>query len=298
MPLNRHWEGVSLCPCGARTIRGVMPAVPLSRKGVWIVRCLSCGLVRTDPAPYGDLGDTASSYVENKSGYYDMNRINFRVGAQFVLAQLTRVAPVGRLLDVGCGPGTFVSYGRAVGIESWGVEINPHDIEYCQQAGLGEWVRMLRVERVRDELGQFDSAVLNHVLEHTVNPVQFLTHVAQALLPGGHIVVAVPDFSSLSRFILRQKWYGLQPTTHLFHFEQSSLALTLAAAGFEVLSIISKTTLSTPDHVHKPKNLIRRAYARTVMPVGEYIGRSDQLIAIARKKLEATDPKCGDISGR
>lgn len=265
------------------------------------MRCKACSAVRTDPPPYADEAAAEAIYSEDKEGYYERNKDNFYAGARLVIEELTAVAKVQRLIDVGCGPGTFVRFGRDAGIEVWGIDINAQDIGYCQAQGLGEWVRRLPVNRLALELGRFDGAILNHVLEHTTDPVRFLELLRGALVPGAAVAVAVPDFASPSRMLLRQKWYGLQPDTHVYHFERATLSATLNEAGFEVVSMKSRTTLSTTYHAHRAQGLHRRLYAQSFMRLGEYLGHSDQLIAVATNAAQPRDsarfPGKGVIGG-
>jgi SAM-dependent methyltransferase len=41
--------------------------------------------------------------------------------------------------------------------------------------------------------GQFDFVIINHVLEHTYNPIRVLDEVFRVTRPGGHVVLAIPD---------------------------------------------------------------------------------------------------------
>jgi len=268
------------CQCGETAASRLMRA-SLRSSGL-IVRCKNCALVRTDPRP--STADLAVGlYDEDRTAYYDMNAANFRAGATLVLSRLFAQQTVHRLLDVGCGPGTFVASAREMGIEAHGIEVNANDVAYCAARGLGDSVHRLDLDAAASMLGTFDGAVMNHVLEHVDDPVKFLRTVGGLLEPGAHLVVAVPDYGSLSRVLLRQYWYGLQPTTHLFHFERESLARVIIDAGFELRSIESRTTVGTEYHTHRPRSLGRRAYASVVLPLSERIGRTDQLIAVGAR---------------
>jgi len=97
-----------------------------------------------------------------------------------------------RILDIGCGAGTL---GGALKerhpCEVVGVTYSNDEAESARQ-------RLDRVE-VADlngfaprQLGLFDCIVCSHVLEHLLQPERLLRELAECLLPGGVIVVALP----------------------------------------------------------------------------------------------------------
>ncbi len=128
---------------------------------------------------------------------------------------------------------------------------------------------------------------MNHVLEHIPDPVRFLQSVVRTLDPEGLLVAAVPNFSSIGRRLLRQFWHGLQPQTHVVHFERASLRQVMDRAGLDTLSILSRTTIGTTYHVYVPERLTRRLFMRFAMPLFERLGETDQLIAVARVSRHA-----------
>ncbi len=95
------------CHCGSFHKKRVMRAY-LGRGSHWIVRCMSCGQLRTDPFPYRTQREAESVYSEDKSDFYDRHRLAFHSWGRLLLEELQRVGNVRRLLDVGCGPGLMV----------------------------------------------------------------------------------------------------------------------------------------------------------------------------------------------
>src|SRR5262249_12258743 len=106
------------------------------------------------------------------------------------------------------------------------------------------------VQRVRDELGlevlcgslphpalepaSFDLVTMWHSLEHVHRPMEVLREAHRLLVPGGQLLVAVPNIDSLPFRWFGHVWYGLDLPRHLTHFAPWTLYLMLHRAGFRV----------------------------------------------------------------
>jgi 2-polyprenyl-3-methyl-5-hydroxy-6-metoxy-1,4-benzoquinol methylase len=104
------------------------------------------------------------------------------------------------------------------------------------------------VERVRTELGlpalagtlphleldpeSFDVITMWHALEHVHDPLSLLREARKLLVPGGKLVVAVPNIDSLPFRWFGRHWFGLELPRHLTHFTPASLPQMLQRAGF------------------------------------------------------------------
>ncbi len=144
------------------------------------------------------------------------------------------------ILDLGCGPGTFLGNYAGRFDTALGVDLARAQIDYAK-AKYG-------TERVRFEAGnamryvrerQFDAVVSIEVIEHL--PVEetqpFLQSVFQLLSPGGTLILATPNYSSLWPVI---EWFVSKAgpvdylEQHINRFTIERLAQELAAAGFRV----------------------------------------------------------------
>jgi SAM-dependent methyltransferase len=76
-----------------------------------------------------------------------------------------------------------------------------------------------------------------HSLEHVHWPLQVLREVFRLLVPGGHLLIAVPNIDSLSFRWFGSAWYGLDLPRHLLHFSPWTLHLMLEQVGFRVSPI-------------------------------------------------------------
>ncbi len=65
------------------------------------------------------------------------------------------------------------------------------------------------------------------MLEHLIDPAQWIKELQKALIPGGILVVEVPNFGSVWRKIFGRYYYGLYLPRHLFHFDERTLKMVL-----------------------------------------------------------------------
>ena len=122
-------------------------------------------------------------YYGKRHGTFSRHCVKRRLG--FV----TAAVPDGsgrRLLDIGCGDGSFLLAAREVGWDVLGTEFNPGP---ARDTGLD----------VRESIDQFpayasfDCVTMWRTLEHVVDIFSMLLNIARLLKPGGKLIVAVPD---------------------------------------------------------------------------------------------------------
>ena len=206
-----------------------------------ILQCLGCGLVYTHPVP--DAEALASHYDE---GYYRewreaQGRARRRMWGRR-LDKVRRYVPRGRLLDVGCGLGTFLVLAREAGFEVRGTEVSPFIAETISRESNLD-IHLGEVEAARFPKGYFDVVTMWHVLEHMTDPGAVLRECRRILKETGLLVVAVPNLRNhltrgLYRVVKRRPFplfsaCGKEP--HLFHFTPETLGNLLGRSGFRVL---------------------------------------------------------------
>lgn len=124
------------------------------------------------------------------------HRSRFTLGLRLARAY----APGGRVLDYGCGDGSFLAMltgGPAEGAprEAVGAEVSDALVEDCRRrlggrAGLG----FVRVEELDADAhrGAYDLVVCMEVLEHAVEVEPVVERLARLVAPAGRLLVSVP----------------------------------------------------------------------------------------------------------
>ena len=137
----------------------------------------------------------------------------------------------GRLLDVGCGNGSFLGVARQAGWECYGVEPDPEAVTVATAQGITVLASSVdELRGMRDE--NFEFITLNHVIEHVHDPTQTLRDCLAMLKPRGFIWLETPNIESIGYQIYGRCWRGLEPPRHLVLFNRKSLTQCLANAGF------------------------------------------------------------------
>jgi len=235
------WEE-TLCPlCDGARYRLTMEA-PDSRtggSGLWfaVVQCANCGLSYTNPRP------TAQSIMQfYPADYSPHSRTSSKKanaqGLRGIFSALSgsyrKYLPVrgaGRLLDFGCGSGTFLQRMHGSGWQVTGIDIAAVAVERIHnESGLHALVGSLPHPELT--AGSFDVVTMWESLEHVHNPLEVLRAAHQVLAPGGQLIVAVPNIDSLVYRWFGRDWYGLDLPRHLTHFNPWTLHMMLNRAGF------------------------------------------------------------------
>jgi hypothetical protein len=122
---------------------------------------------------------------------------------------------------VGAGDGTLVRALRARGRDATGVDpfASDPDVTATDPVSLeGEWA----------------AAVFWHSLEHMPDAGAVLRHVTERLLPGGTLVIAVPNIASLQSRAWGDRWFALDVPRHVLHLSAEVLTTRLAALDLRV----------------------------------------------------------------
>jgi len=141
----------------------------------------------------------------------------------------------GRVLDVGCAAGYFLSVMKEAGWQVTGLE--PSDaIRPQAEERLGkEHVRGGLLGQVELPAGGFDLVTMWDVIEHIPDVVAAAREVRRLLAPGGKFLIETQDVRSLAARVLGRRWQHYKHAEHIYHFHERTLADALSRAGFRVV---------------------------------------------------------------
>ncbi len=138
-----------------------------------------------------------------------------------------------RLLDIGCGAGTFVKLAGKSGFDARGLEESEEAVRIAQRNQAGT-IFHCSVYELAEHGEQFDILTLFHCLEHVLDPFRFLKGLQKLLRKPGRIIVQVPNTKSLQATLFGSRWYGLDCPRHIYNYSTFSLMHLLGRAGYRI----------------------------------------------------------------
>jgi SAM-dependent methyltransferase len=138
--------------------------------------------------------------------------------------------PPGDLLEVGCGAGKRL---RIFSVLGWRVTGQEVDAEAAAQARRtsGAEIHVGPVEELAARGRRFDAIVMNHVIEHVLDPVEFLRTCLGMLRAGGTLICVTPNAASWGHRAFGINWMALEPPRHVTMFAPSTLRTAASMAG-------------------------------------------------------------------
>lgn len=242
--MRRGEGGDNRCPVCSSA--GELPPVETVER-YRVLRCAGCGLGFSSPMTPGDDRYYAGHFSPESYWRWD-----------FTHFLQHRPKPGGRLLELGCHTGHFLSRARAKGYRVAGLDINPRALDFAQtHYGLGDLreADFHRLDRVK--VGEpFDVVVAFQVVEHMADPVEFLRQLSRFLAPGGVLIVTTPNAERWTLRFGRESWD--YPPHHLTRWTEASLSRALEAAGWKVDRIDTQAT----DDLATARGYVESAYLR------------------------------------
>jgi 2-polyprenyl-3-methyl-5-hydroxy-6-metoxy-1,4-benzoquinol methylase len=140
-------------------------------------------------------------------------------------------AKPGRLLEIGCGNGSFLTAMSAKGWDAVGIDFDQKAVDVANKRH-GENVRRGELINCQFASDSFDAILMNNVIEHIWNPVETVSECFRILKPNGRLVMITPNSDSDGHKLFKRDWRGLEPPRHLFIYNRSSLSRLAQNAGF------------------------------------------------------------------
>ncbi len=201
-----------------------------------VVRC-RCGLVFVTPQPARARLEAA--YDPDYYGAWGaQTRLRERIWRERLRTVAALSPPPGRLLDVGCGEGSFLREAARRGWSVTGTEFSPAGAEIARAAGVPVVTGELHEAGLPGE--SFEAITCWHVIEHVSDPRRLVGEMYRLLAPGGALVVATPNLHDrifrLAYALVRRRRPRLyepdEREVHLFIYSAATLRLLVKSGGF------------------------------------------------------------------
>lgn len=240
---------IETCPvCRHSGFSLVFPATDslVSGRSFDILECRACGVRITHPIPdereierfydseaYCPHSRLSSGTFERT---YSLIRKMMVIRKRRLIERGLGLSP-GRLLDVGCGEGTFLNEMRRAGWQVEGVDTSPSAREMARERyGLrvvapGDWFT--------GAPGKYRLVTFWHALEHVHDVNRYLQAVRDRLETGGWVIIAAPNYQSYDARRYRHLWAAYDVPRHLYHFHYPSMTALLYGHGLSVVELKS-----------------------------------------------------------
>jgi 2-polyprenyl-3-methyl-5-hydroxy-6-metoxy-1,4-benzoquinol methylase len=111
-----------------------------------------------------------------------------------IIAPHIQVPPGGRILDVGCGDGRFLTFCQEVAPQGMSVGIDISWIRVQRVAQKGFTVLQADSENLAVASQAFHLVLMIEVIEHTWRPEAVIAEIARVLTPDGRLVLTTPNY--------------------------------------------------------------------------------------------------------
>ena len=224
-------EALESCPaCG-----GVGRTPVGRRQGLEMQRCTGCGLVMTSPRPAEDktLVRYGRNYFEAEYLPAQADTAALRAHNDALLDLLdSRRRPGATLFELGVGGGLLLDRAMERGWKVAGSDVNEAAVEHVGARGHDVWVA--NVDHADSLGGPYAAVVSEMSLEHVRRPDHALRLAADALEPGGALLVYTVCPEGESFRVAGMASYLVGPAEHLFLFSEASLVELCESAGLVV----------------------------------------------------------------
>ncbi|MGB3241869.1 MAG: class I SAM-dependent methyltransferase [Candidatus Omnitrophota bacterium] len=202
--------------------------------------CTLCGLVfKKNLDKKGCRGNDVSPRSAQEGVRIEQKRMNIY---RYFLKEINkRKHNKGRILDVGCGVGSFMGLVKQAGYEGYGIELSPQLASYAADHGLNVYNCSLEERKFQDDY--FDTVTLINVLDFVADPYSLLLEIKRVLKKDGDIYLRVPNAkvqiflrAIFSRFL---SVFGVKKIGEFFNygFSSKNVRKLLERAGFKNIKI-------------------------------------------------------------
>jgi len=223
-PFARDYQGFQLCCCGSCGLQFLNPRPTFSQLSEKVYNDSYWPEIDSPPQP------TEAQAIQFEAHLAGYERLRGRSATH------TR-----KILDVGCGKGLFLRHAQNEGWDIFGTDISLTPAVKRLMCPLWQG----RINEINFGKERFDVVRINHVLEHTQNPLEELSRIREVLAPGGMIHISVPNLGGLSPLVKglqsrlglkRHRWRHYACVHHLFFFTPKTLRSVVEAAGLRVVT--------------------------------------------------------------
>ena len=208
-----------------------------------VLACSSCGLNYLSPR----MTETAILKLYKDEAYYNSNVSgqgydeyldignNWEKTFRLRLKQIAPHKSSGRVLDIGCGPGYFLTAAQKLGFDVYGLDPSDYIVAQASKTW-GERIQLGTIDTANYQPGYFDLIVAFDTFEHIYDPLRFLEAARGLLKPRGILTITTPDSTSWLARTSGKRWVSFKIPEHVFYWSPATIARAFQGR-FEILEV-------------------------------------------------------------
>lgn len=232
----------------------------LSDEKFYLVRCKDCGLVYINPRPKQNEIGRFYDIDYYTTGNWFKTSIEKSITRYFNLrkkALIAKYKQLGKLIDIGCGAGDFLSFFASDKWDLYGIEPNSVGFDLSCKKVEGK-IFNNNLSNCKFQGNYFDVITMWHVFEHVYDPNEEVQEIKRILKNDGIFVLAIPNIHSFGFKLGRKNWFHLDSPRHLYHYDPTTISNILNKNGFKVFRIDFPSLDYPLDLFHSLLNSFRK----------------------------------------
>jgi len=223
------------CPCCLSTDTKIF--IKNIEKEYSLLQCNACGVIYADPfrepdaAFYTNASDVASENRHSKINPFPAEHPANKC------PQLQN-GQGKKLLDLGCGNGSFISFAEKNGFECYGLDIDQTSINAAKTRNLQARFEngfLNDLEQISGLPKKYDVITMFEVFEHIDTPLKVISKIKSLLNDGGYFIGSLPNIERFRMWTHNMNYE--RPPYHLTYWTANSWTNFIKRNGFGLVSI-------------------------------------------------------------
>ncbi len=260
----------------------------IQKHGLGYYKCKKCRLIFANPRPssktINERVEMFAAQIPSNQEYLQ-DRLNFQNERVNLLKKFIKD---GKILDFGCGDGSFVRATKNAGYDALGVEKSRLAADFAKKYYDVD-VLSGAISEMKLSSNTFAAITLWDVLEHLPDPVGTCKILVNLLSPNGYLFIFTPHNRGLSAILRRGNWWVFGPNDHLCLFSIQTIKFLIEKINLQIISLQTKDLVPW----HEPgysgqKTIVSRLWQnlsinKSFLNIITMLNLGDWILVIAKK---------------